>query len=384
MKPRRIPRRYREVEERFVAGHHVRLLRNGAEAFPAMLSAIEAAERQILLEMYWFDSGKIGSRFAHALGQAARRGVEVALIYDSLGSIEADEAMFSALRRDGAHVVEFNPILPWHQRFRVEKLTRRDHRKILVVDGEIGFTGGINISDHWLPEEEGGDGWRDDMVQVEGPAVAGFVESFCSVWNEAGGAPISGQRTAVPAPGGDKHVHVLDRAVRVRRREIVRAYLYNVYRARQRIWIANSYFVPDARILRALRLASLRGVDVRVLLPGKSDVELVRLASLATYDKLLGAGVRIWEWQANVLHSKTAVIDGSWSTIGTFNLDYRSVLVNLEVNLTVRDAGFGSVMEASYLDDLDKSMEVNPAQHARRSPVTRLVSQSLYRFRSLL
>ena len=170
---------FHRPDRHYVAGHRVTLLKNGREAYPAMLSAINAARRQVLLEMYWFDSGRIGRRIALALAAAARRGVEVALLYDSLGSVEAEGEMFAALRAAGVHVVEFNPIAPWRERFNLEKLSRRDHRKILVVDGQVGFTGGINISDLWLPEEEGGEGWRDDMVRVEGPAVGGFVDGQC-------------------------------------------------------------------------------------------------------------------------------------------------------------------------------------------------------------
>jgi cardiolipin synthase len=381
-----VPRRYRHIDERFVAGHTVSLLRNGSQAFPAMLAAIDSAERQVLLEMYWFGSDTTGRTFAQALIRAARRGVEVAVLFDSLGSIEADSSMFDEMRAEGVRVVEFNPVRPWHQRFRVEALTRRDHRKILVVDARIGFTGGINLADQWAPEEVGGGGWRDDMVRVEGPGVSGFIECFRSGWEEEDGGPLAALPVASSSAsnGSGPSVRVLGNEIHRERREIVRAYLYQIYRAHRRVWIANPYFVPDRRILRALELAALRGVDVRVILPGKSDVEVVRLASRAMYERLMKASIRIFEWQHHVLHQKSAVIDGRWSTTGTFNLDYRSIRINLEVNLAVLDEGFGATMEESFRADFAASREVSYADFSRRSLLDRALSATAYRFKNFL
>ena len=183
---------------------------------------------------------------------------------------------------------------------------------------------------------------------------------------------------------GAQSVRVLGEAFARHRREIVRAYLFHIYKATERVWIANSYFVPDGVVLRALVRAARRGVDVRVLVPGRSDVLVVQLASRAIYDKLLAAGVRLFEWQGNVLHSKTAVIDGNWSTIGTFNLDYRSLRSNLEVNVTILDARFGAVMEQSYLSDLENSIEVAPRAKTLVTLPGRMLENTLYRFRKLL
>lgn len=377
-------RRQRPAEERFVEGHRVTLLRDGQEAFPAMLADIELAQRQVLLEMYWFDSDRTGRRFAAALAAAAGRGVEVAVIYDSLGSWEADAAMFVEMAAAGVKIVEFNPVVPWKRRFRLDRLSRRDHRKILVIDGEIGFTGGINLADQWAPEEDGGEGWRDDMVRVQGPAVSGFLDCFRRTWEREDGAPLGQLGSAEPGRWGHQSVRVLGEAFFRHRRDIVRAYISQIYRARERVWITNSYFIPNAVITRALVRAARRGVDVRVLLPGKSDVEVVRLAGRAAYPKLMDAGVRIYEWTGNVLHAKTAVIDGRWSTIGTFNLDYRSIRSNLEVNVSVLDAGFGKVIEGSFLRDIEHSHEVDRRELDARRAGVRLLESTLYRFRSLL
>lgn len=389
----RIPWRFRQVHERFVAGNRVTLLRNGTEAYPAMLEAIGQARQEVLLEMYWWGSDGIGREFAAALIAAVRRGLRVAVIYDSVGSWESDSSMFAELAAAGIFVLEFNPIKPWSRRFRAGQMSRRDHRKILSVDGSIGFTGGINIADQWVPEEQGGQGWRDDMIRVEGPAVLGFVRLFHQTWRSQEGEPfwafeprVHGRINAEPPHAGregSQRVRVIGESARKNRRQIVRAYLGNMYRAKERIWISNSYFVPDGAVVRALRRAAQRGVDVRVIVPGRSDVEIVRHASRAVWSRLMKHGVRIFEWYDNVMHAKSAVIDGEWSTIGTFNLDAWSLFHNLEVNVTVRDPGFGALMEASFERDFEQAREVNSQDFAYRSLQDRILETVLYRFRKL-
>jgi cardiolipin synthase len=349
-----------------------------------MLEAIRSARRQVLLEMYWFDSDKTGQQFASALGQASERGVEVAVIYDSVGSWEADGAMFDELRRAGVHVIEFSPLMPWKRRFRLDRLTLRDHRKILTVDGETGFTGGVNLADVWLPETQDGQGWRDDMVRVQGPAVAGLMNVFQGTWMREGGKPLVQFPKGPPGAIGDQRVQVLGENYSRRRREITRAYLLNIFRAKERVWITNSYFVPDPRVVRALKRAAQRGVDVRVILPAYSDVEIVRHASRAIWGGLMRQGVRLYEFHRSILHSKSAVIDRYWSTIGSFNMDYRSLRANLEVNVAVQDEGFGAVMEDSFRRDLEHCREVDPHEFRFRPLGNRLLEFILYRFRKLL
>jgi cardiolipin synthase len=350
-----------------------------------MLEAIAAAREQILLEMYWFDSDRAGRRFAEALAAAARRGVEVAVLYDAVGSIGADPGMFGELRRAGAHVVEFGPVAPWRRRFRLERLTRRDHRKILVVDGEVGFTGGCNIADAWLPLEEGGRAWRDDMVSVRGPAARGLLLSVLGIWRRSGGVPLLHiRRSEAPVVGGTR-VSVLGEASFLReRREISRAYLHELYRAKKRAWISAAYFLPDRAVRRALGRAAARGVDVRILMPSESDVELVRHASRATWGYLLRHGVRLFEWTPGILHAKSAVIDGRWSTLGTFNLDYLSLRSNLEINVSLDDEVFGAAMEGSFVRDLEQSREIDRTAFRYRPLGERLLELVAYRFRKFL
>jgi cardiolipin synthase len=380
-----------DPSEQFVEGNQLRLLRNGSAAFPQMLAAIAGAQEQILLEMYWFASDSLGRTFAAALSAAAQRGVEVAIIYDAVGSVGTSDEMFSDLEQAGARVIEFNPIAPWKQRFRLSRLTRRDHRKILILDGRIGFTGGINIADFWLPLEESGAGWRDDMVRIDGPAVSGLCNCFTRVWARLRGTKLrlTGFARQPPRLAGELGSH--GQAVRVlgqhflrTQRQISRAYLHYLRRAERRIFIANSYFVPDGRVLRALARAARRGVDVRIIVPGQSDVDIVRHASRAVWGPLLRAGVRIFEWDESVLHAKSAVVDGVWSTIGTFNFDYLSLRSNLEVNISVLDARFARTLEASFLQDFEQCREVALVDFRFRPLGQRLLEFIAYRLRKFL
>lgn len=388
MPKQRVPLRFRRVQGRFVPGNSVRFLRDGREAFPAMLEAIAQARRQVLLEMYWFDSDRVGRRFAEELARARRRGVQVAVIYDSIGSISADRAMFGELEAQGAHVLEYHPVAPWRTRFRLSftRLSRRDHRKLLVVDGNIGFTGGINLAEQWAPLEEDGGGWRDDMMRIAGPAVDGLSRCFHRVWRRhqlpsllelrAEPAPVTGERLLPVRILGERYFR--------HRHEIARDYASRLYAAKRSAYIANSYFVPDGSVRRALMRAARRGVDVRVIVPAHSDVEPVKFAGRAQYERLLDAGVRIFEWQEGMFHAKTAVIDGEWSTTGTFNFDYMSVRRNLEVNASVLDAQLARQVEASFREDLTRTREVDPQTLRFRPLGERLLEAGFYRLRKWL
>ncbi len=366
----------------------MRLLRDGRETFPSMLRAIEGARSQILFEMYWF-GGKVGERFVEALVEAKRRGVEVAMIYDAVGSLETPASMFKPLLQVDIPLVEYHPLLPWKQSFQFDRISSRDHRKLLVVDERIGFTGGINIADEWVPIDEGGGGWRDDCIRVEGPATEHLAARFHRVWEAQGGAPIEGAPSADEAPppsrAGDQSVRVLGEAYRRHRLEIVKAYIAHIWNAKERVWVRNSYFVPDFSVSRALRHAARRGVDVRVILPGKIDIEVVRYASRAIWGSLMRAGVRIYEWEGDqILHAKSAVIDSEWSTVGTFNLDHRSVFTNLEINVAVRDEAFGRVMNRSFEQDFALSTEVDPREFRFRGWGERFLELFTYQFRRLM
>jgi cardiolipin synthase len=346
-----------------------------------MLAAIDHASRQVLVEMYWFDSDRIGRRFAEALKAARARGCEVAVVYDSLGSITADGGMFQDLREHGVLVRDWNPVAPWRQRFAADRLTRRNHRKLVIVDGEVAFTGGFNFADRWLPETEGL-AWREDVVQVKGPVLTPLFDAFHETWTRCGGELLI--RVGTPAPTGSQRVQVLAQAQSAERREISRAYRRRIEAATERAWITNSYFVPDGRVVSALKRAARRGVDVRILVPRHSDIPMTRFASRARWETLLRAGVRIFEWQHSILHSKSAVIDGTWSTLGSFNLDYISFNFNMELNVAIEDAEFGNVMEQSFQRDLTNSLEVHLAHFRHRPLGEQLLEAILYRMRKVL
>ncbi|HET8935375.1 MAG TPA: phospholipase D-like domain-containing protein [Polyangiales bacterium] len=356
-------------------GNRVTLFHDGGACLAAMYQAIEAAQREILLEMYWFGSDKTGHRFALALEERARAGVKVCVIYDAVGSWESDSAQFTRLREAGCDVHVYNPVRRWL--FRLGAGNRRDHRKLLVVDGQIGMTGGVNLADPWAPIADGGGGFRDNLVRIEGPAVADMRAIFATLWPHR--LPVS----AVPAPAGDVSVRVLANDRRKQRRRIERAYLFAIRSARRRVLIENSYFVPSWFVRTALRRAAKRGVDVSVVLPSVSDVPLVKFASHRSYEHLLQAGVKLYEWGHSVLHSKIAVVD-DWCTVGTHNLDYRSWLYNLEINVSMVDAGLARELGERIGQAIVVSERIDPKQWALRPLLHRWLERLLYRFRRLL
>jgi len=377
--------------EAYVEGNRVTLLHDGGQCFPAMLDAIAHARHEVLLEMYWFGSDATGWRFAEALMDKAREGVPVALIYDAVGSIDSDGRIFDAMRAAGVHVIDYNPIAPWRRRFRWGVINRRNHRKMLMVDRRVGFTGGVNIGDEWAAEADGGGGWRDDMVRVEGLAVTSMRTIFLHTWDRLVREE-SGEHTEVgdeipPARftgESDAKVRVLANHYLGERRAIRATYLDRIRRAEKSVYITNSYFLPDRSIRRALIHAARRGVEVRVLLPGESDVPAVSHASRRMYGWFMDAGVHLHEWRGNVLHAKTAVVDERWTTVGTYNLDHRSWHFNLEVTVAIEDEAVGRAMRDRFFQDLAQAPEVDERSYRYRPMGDRLLEHFFYLFRKLL
>lgn len=339
----------------------VRLLRDGAEAYPAMLAAIAAAQREILLEFYWFGSDAVGQQFCAALAERARAGVTVRVVYDAFGSRPVDDEMFAALGSSGADVRAFHPLFDWSKATR--RWAFRDHRKLLVCDEGVGFTGGLNIGREWAAREHGGDGWRDDMVEVRGPAAGELRALFYRTWRRV--LPRKQRRDPALMPAVGAIANVPDRPVWVmanghgwRARRAIRAtYLRWINEARASIDIVNAYFVPDRGIRRALVRAARRGVKVRVVVPSNGDVTVVQWAVEAQLERLVKSGIRAWAYAGAVLHSKTAVVDDARATIGSYNLDHRSFRYNLEVNLAVDAPGFAGLVKRSIDRDLEASVE---------------------------
>jgi cardiolipin synthase len=293
------------------------------------------------------------------------------VMYDAVGTLGTPQEFFDRMKAAGIRLVAFNPVNPANARGKWE-LNNRDHRKLMVVDGMVAFTGGINLSSTYAnsslfrsrhkPKDDSKVGWRDTHVKIEGPAVATLQWAFVDNWvrQDAGDLP---PRDYFPrlAPAGDKMVRVLATNPATDS-EIYKSLLVAINEAQKSIHITSAYFVPDQQTVDALRAAARRGVDVKLVLPGVSDHGLVMHAGRAFYDQLLAAGVRIFQLQVAVLHAKTAVIDGAWSTIGSANIDRRSFIHNYELNIVVIDPGFGRDMESAFNEDLRDSKEVSLEQ----------------------
>jgi cardiolipin synthase len=362
----------------WLPGNQCALLRDGVEAYPAMLAAIRGARRTIHLETYMFIHDGVGRLFAQALVEAAGRGVTVKVLYDALGSWTSGRAFFHGMREGGVDVRPFNPL----SLRRLRRALRRDHRKILVVDGEVAFIGGINISEHWAPEGLG-HGWRDDVLRIQGPAVLGLERRFSASWRlmfrERFRRLRRRWRHSPPAPCGNTVVSVL-----ASRRSIHRAYLHAIRRARRSVLVAAGYFIPDRHLVHALREAARRGVEVSLVLSGRSDHPLLRFAARAFYGRLLEAGVNIYEWHKSVLHAKTAVVDGVWGTLGSFNLERTSLRFNHEANVFFSDPVLARQLEASLRDDCQACTQVDLATFQRRPLWHRALERVLYLFRRVL
>ncbi|MGW8391499.1 phospholipase D-like domain-containing protein [Pseudoduganella sp. HUAS MS19] len=379
-----------------IAGNKVQLLFDGPQTMAEMMKAIAAARDHINFETYIFDQDELGMKFAELLIQKQREGVTVNVIYDSVGTIGVPQEFFDHMKAGGVKLLAFNPVNPAKARGNGWKLNNRDHRKMLIVDGKIGFTGGINISDTYSKSSpfrggssgigsgsgggsgptrakgENNVGWRDTHVRIEGPAVQAMQWLFVQAWIEQDADDLRDAKyfTEV-APAGDKVVRVLGSRPEGRF-EIYQALLLAMQEAKKSIHITCAYFVPDDQTMEALTDAARRGVDVKLVLPSVSDSGLVFHAGRAFYQPLLEAGVKIYELKLSVLHAKTVVIDGVWSTVGSTNLDRRSFLHNSEINVIVMGDVFGLEMEKAFKEDLNNSKEVTLVEWNKRPISNRL------------
>lgn len=373
-----------------VGGDEVRLLRDGVEAFPAMLDAIAAAEREILLEMYWVGVDAVGTRFRDALAAKAKAGVTVRVVYDAVGSLGITPEFWQPLVDAGAEVREYHPVSPLRPSFRFALMDQRDHRKILAVDRKRGFTGGLNLARPWLPTEDGGEAWRDDMIEVKGHVVEELRTLFYKTWRRVWFrnlphelVPMNMPRDLVPLskrPTG--RVYVLA-SLRRQRRNLMKEYLTRINRAQTSIDIANSYFIPDRSVRNALFRAVLRGVRVRVLVPTKSDVAVVQFALEAMYEALLRKGIDVYCYAGPMMHAKTLVIDDQFAMIGSYNLDERSRAKNLEVNIAVEDAAFATYVRNWFDRDIAAANRVDLYEWRARPLARRGIEYMAYALRKL-
>ncbi|SFF82626.1 cardiolipin synthase [Duganella sp. CF458] len=382
-----------------IAGNKVQLLFDGPQTMAEMMKAIAAAKDHINFETYIFDQDELGMQFADLLIQKQKEGVVVNVIYDSVGTIGVPQEFFDHMKEGGVKLLAFNPVNPAKARGNGWKLNARDHRKMLIVDGKVGFTGGINISDTYSksspfrggsggsggigsgsgggssPAREKGEndvGWRDTHVRIEGPAVQAMQWLFVQTWIEQDADDLRDAKYFTQVgPAGDKVMRVLGSRPEGHF-EIYKALLLAMQEAKKSIHITCAYFVPDDQTMEALTNAARRGVEVQLVLPSVSDSGLVFHAGRAFYQPLLEAGVKIYELKLSVLHAKTVVIDGVWSTVGSTNLDRRSFLHNSEVNVIVMGDVFGLEMENAFKEDLHNSKEVTLVEWNKRPISNRL------------
>jgi cardiolipin synthase A/B len=374
---------YVEDPQRLIPAHAVKLLRNGAETFPAWLDAIDAAQVRISIEMYIFNDDAIGRRFAEHLARAAQRGVAVRLMYDFVGCRATPDEFFQRMRGFGVHVIAYHKYRFW--RPRLWSLIRRNHRKTLVCDGRIAFTGGLNIANDWVSLADGGGDWHDAVIQVEGPAVTRIEAVFLRTWNRR--APrrlrLDPAGLAQPGPAGETALSVISNSELRERFAIRRAALHAIRECRQRLYLANPYFVPDRGILRALQRAARRGADVRLLLPMASDSVVLDLAARAMFEPLLAASVRIFRSRF-VIHTKVLAVDDVFVSIGSYNFDHRSLAYNLEMVVNVIDRDYSAAVVSMLDVDMAACEELTREGFARRSWFARLLERLAYSLRQWL
>lgn len=354
-------------------GNKVTLLNDGQATYAAMFHAIQLAKDHINLETFIIEDDEVGRTFAELLLQKQAEGVQVRLIYDSIGSLKTPTAFFQRLRSAGIQVVEFNPLNPL-KTHNFWLLKHPDHRKMLIIDGRVAIAGGINISSVYSSSLSGRKAkgsalpWRDTDVQIEGPAVAEFQRLFLDTWQKQKGPDTSEGNFFPPLKEtGTALVRVVGSTPGKDNRITFIVYVSAISFAEHSIHLTNAYFIPDDQILNALADAAKRGVDVKIILPSTTDSSMALNAARYNYSALLQAGVKIYERRNAILHAKTAVIDGVWSTVGSTNLDYWSLLSDDEVNAIILSREFAVEMEQTFTEDLAESEQILRDKWERRS-----------------
>lgn len=364
-----------------VVGNKVRLLQDGPATYAAMFAAIGGATDHINVESYIVEAGEVGEKFADLLLAQQAKGVQVNLIYDSVGAFGTPKTFFDRFRDGGIQVLEFNPVNPLAA-LKPWTLNHRDHRKLMVIDGRTAFLGGINISSVYSSgsalgrgdaEIDPSRGWRDTDVQIEGPVVAEFQKLFMQSWAKQKGAPLAQKKYfPVIAPQGGEIVRAIGSTPDDPFSLIYLTLIAAITHAEKQVHITNAYFVPDPQLIKALTDAARRGVDVQLILPGQSDSSAAFHAGRSFFSELLDAGVRIFERRGALLHAKTALVDGVWSSVGSSNLDWRSALDNDEINAVILGRDFARQMQAAFAVDITASAEIRREDWARRSLLLRL------------
>jgi cardiolipin synthase len=370
------------AESPLFAGNDVSILRDGAQTFPAMFAAIHGAKRYLYLEYYIFEDVSCnGEQLERVLLEKAHQGVRIYLIYDGIGSISTPADFFTRLQTAGIQVVQFNPPNPWHAGGHFS-LNDRDHRKMLIADGSVVIVGGVNLSSTYQSGPGSSllaapqDVWHDTDLEISGPVVIQLEKLFQEHWREQGGSELAPEVDSSPAAAeGSEVVRIIGSTPKRLKSRYYVTVLSAIRNAEKSIWITAAYFVPTHREKEDLIHAARRGVDVRLLLPSHSDSSPALHVQHSHYEALLHSGVKIYERDDGILHSKTMVVDGVWSITGSSNFDYRSVLFNDEVDAVVLGKDTGEQLSALFLDDLHNANAIDLQTWRKRSTLTKLREQ---------
>jgi cardiolipin synthase len=363
------------------SGNRVDVTLNGDQTFPRLWADLRSAEQSITIQVYYGQAGEVGRTLRQILVERAAAGVRVFVLYDAFGFQRIPAADREALREAGVVVVPFRPL----RLSTLHLAQNRSHVRGIVIDGRIGWTGGFSIDDRWLGDGLTDGSWRETNVRFEGPAVRQLQGAFATAWAEATGTLFSGRTS--PADSSDDGVlaGLLYATPTLGTTTAERFFAMSLASARESLYITNSYFAPDDSFVGLLSDAARRGVDVRILTGGpRTDVRTVRLAGRAQYERLLEAGVRMYEWQPTTLHAKTFVVDGMWSTIGSMNFDNRSLTLNDESTLMILDENVGTQMQAIFLKDLAHAQEITLVHFRQRSWVHRILEEAASLIQRLL
>ncbi|HET9268876.1 MAG TPA: phospholipase D-like domain-containing protein [Vicinamibacterales bacterium] len=353
----------------FLEGNTLELLNNGDAFYPPMLAAIKGAEHSITIEAYIYWAGEIGAAFAEALAERAKAGCPVKILLDAIGSASIGSEILDVLEAGGCQVAWYNPIR-WYT---LGRFNNRTHRKSLIIDGDVAFTGGAGIADHWRGNARGPDEWRDMQIRLEGPAVVPLQTGFAHNWQQTTGELLSGDAYyPVIDSRGPLAVQTLLSSPETGAASVLTMYYLSIVCARESIFIANPYFVPDPVAIETLIEAKQRGVDVRIMVSGiRNDNWLARHNSVRLFGRLLAAGIEIQEFNRTMLHQKTMVVDGRWLTVGTTNFDNRSFAHNEESNVCCVDRPLAGQLHNIFLDDLNGSERVTIERWQKRGIWTR-------------
>ena len=361
------------TDVRLAPGHQLEVFINGDETYERLWADLRSAKSSITMQMYYCNKGKMADQLRRILEERARAGVDVYFLFDSFGTSLPAE-YFETLRSAGVHTVPFRPVSIRS----LQKAQHRAHIRVVVVDGVVGYTGGFGIDDKWYGNGRTQDQWRDSNVRFTGPAVRQLQATFVVCWAEACGRLLTGKKlfpTVAQEPTDGAVAAILHASPTIGSTEAERFFVMSIAAARHRLYLSNSYFVPDKAFRDMLCEAVKRGVDVRILTVSKeTDVKSTWYAGRARYEELFRGGVRIFEYQPAMMHAKTIVVDGGWMTVGSMNADNRSISFNEESNLVVLDKKTAEQMEAIFLKDLEYAEEIKPEEFARR-PWTQKIAE---------